>query len=59
MDRLTKLWCRLSNVVADRGASGVEYGIMLGAVAAVIIVLAYAIGGKVQNAFNTTNSLLP
>ncbi len=43
----------------EEGASGVEYGIMVAAVAAVIIAVAIAIGGKVQNAFNTVNTNLP
>ena len=60
MDRLNTYYIRLIEAVRrDRGASGVEYGIMIAAIAALIIVLAFAIGGKVQNAFNTVNSALP
>ncbi len=43
----------------EEGASGVEYGIMVAAVAAVIIAVAIAIGGKVRNAFNTVNTNMP
>jgi pilus assembly protein Flp/PilA len=36
----------------DAGAAGVEYGILVAAVAAGIIVAAFSIGGDVANAFN-------
>ncbi len=35
----------------DRGASAVEYGLILTAVAAVIVVAVYAFGGVVQQTF--------
>jgi pilus assembly protein Flp/PilA len=38
----------------DEGASGVEYGLLVAAIAAVIVVLAFAIGTYVQNGFQTT-----
>ena len=40
----------------EKGATAVEYGIMIGLIAAVIITLVIAIGGKTNNAFNTVNS---
>jgi pilus assembly protein Flp/PilA len=36
----------------ERGASAVEYGIMVGLIAAVIIGVVILIGGKTNNAFN-------
>ena len=39
----------------EDGASGVEYGILVAAVAAVIILVALAVGGKVSNGFQATN----
>ena len=46
----------LINFIKDEeGASAVEYGIMVAAVAAVVITVALAIGGKVQNGFTCIN----
>jgi pilus assembly protein Flp/PilA len=42
----------------DSGATAVEYGIMVAAIAAVIIAVVISIGGKVNNAFNTVDSAL-
>jgi pilus assembly protein Flp/PilA len=38
----------------DQGASGVEYGLLVAAIAAVIVVLAFAIGSFVHDGFKTT-----
>jgi pilus assembly protein Flp/PilA len=43
---------------ADRGASAVEYGLMVAAIAAVIVGTVFALGGFVQRSFNTTCSAL-
>ena len=40
----------------EDGASGVEYGILVAAVAAVIILVALAVGGKVSNGFEAVNT---
>ncbi len=40
----------------DEGATMVEYGIMVAAIAAVLIAVAFAIGTKVDTAFETVNS---
>ena len=45
-------------IEAEEGATAVEYGIMIAGIAAVIIVLVYAIGTKVNTAFNTVNSTM-
>lgn len=37
----------------ERGATAVEYGIMVAAIAAVVIVIVFAIGEQIQTAFNT------
>ena len=42
----------------EEGAAGVEYGILVAAIAAVIVALAFSIGGKVNNAFSTVDSAL-
>ena len=38
----------------ESGAAGVEYGILVAAVAAAIVVSAFSIGGAVSNAFDYT-----
>jgi len=41
---------------SDEGATAVEYGIMVAAIAAVIIAVVFAIGIKVDAAFDKVNS---
>lgn len=43
----------------EDGATAVEYGIMVAAIAAVIVGIVYTIGGKVNTAFTTVNSAMP
>lgn len=43
---------------SDEGATMVEYGIMVAAIAAILIAVAFAIGSQVNNAFETVNSQL-
>jgi pilus assembly protein Flp/PilA len=38
----------------DEGASAVEYGLLVAAIAAVIVVIVFALGTKVQAAFQST-----
>ncbi len=45
-------------IEAEDGATAIEYGIMVAAIAAVIVALVYAIGIKVNTAFNTVNSAM-
>jgi pilus assembly protein Flp/PilA len=40
----------------EEGASAVEYGILVAAVAAVIIVVMLAVGGKVSNGMQAVNA---
>jgi pilus assembly protein Flp/PilA len=40
----------------EQGASAVEYGILVGLIAAVIIGVIIFIGGKTNNAFNSLNA---
>jgi pilus assembly protein Flp/PilA len=42
----------------DRGASAVEYGILVAAIAAVVIVAVFALGGQVNGKFNQTCSAI-
>lgn len=39
----------------DRGATAVEYGLMVAAIVAVVIALAFILGDYVVNAFETAN----
>ena len=38
----------------EAGASAVEYGLLVGGIAAIIVVLVFALGGQVQALFNKT-----
>jgi pilus assembly protein Flp/PilA len=39
---------------SDEGASAVEYGLLVAAIAAIIILVVFALGGFVKGAFKTT-----
>jgi len=45
---------KLTGDVKDRGASAVEYGLMVAAIAAVIVAVVFGLGGLVKGAFNDT-----
>ena len=47
---------RRINLTDDRGASAVEYGLLVAAIAAVIVIIVFALGGVVQNLFSKTCS---
>lgn len=38
----------------EDGASAVEYGLLVAAIAAVIVVIVFALGGLIRNAFSNT-----
>ena len=42
----------------EEGASAVEYGILVAAIAAVIIAIVFVVGGKVSNGFENVNSVM-
>jgi len=42
----------------EEGVSAIEYGLIAAAIAAVIILVVYAVGNKVNNAFEKVNSNL-
>jgi pilus assembly protein Flp/PilA len=50
MTKLQRLWAE------ESGATAVEYGLMVAAIAAVIITVVFSVGTKVQAAFNTVDS---
>lgn len=39
----------------EEGATAVEYGLMVAAIAAVIVVIVFALGGQVNGAFKKVN----
>ena len=47
---LTKLQVRMTT--RDKGATAVEYGLLVALIAAVIVGVVGIIGGQIQNAFN-------
>ncbi len=52
-DRFRKFW------QDERGATAVEYGLFVAAIAAVIVAIVVALGEKINTAFTTINSKLP
>jgi len=42
----------------DRGASAVEYGLMVAAIAAVIVGIVFGLGTLVHDTFNTTSTCI-
>jgi pilus assembly protein Flp/PilA len=42
----------------DEGASAVEYGLLVAAIAAVVVAIVFTLGGKVKAAFSTTCSAI-
>lgn len=43
----------------EEGATAVEYGLIVAAIAAVIIIVVLALGGKVKNAFVKVETCMP
>jgi pilus assembly protein Flp/PilA len=43
-------------ISSERGASAVEYGLLVAAIAAVIVVLVFTLGGKLSSIFSDTCS---
>jgi pilus assembly protein Flp/PilA len=46
----------LMNARNDEGASAVEYGLLIAAIAAVIVIIVFALGGVIKNVFSKTCS---
>ena len=43
----------------DRGATAVEYGLIVAAVAGLVIAVVFVLGNKVNNIFNNVQSAIP
>jgi pilus assembly protein Flp/PilA len=50
LNALNNFWCE------EEGATAVEYGIMVAAIAAVIITIVISIGGKTNTAFGVADT---
>jgi pilus assembly protein Flp/PilA len=52
---MLNLYCKIQALYAtrDRGATAVEYGLIVAAIAAVIVALVFTLGTKVQAGFQT------
>jgi len=64
MQGLLKIWCDAQNRLfeireGERGATAVEYGIMVALIAAVIIVAVRTMGEKTNNSIGKVNTELP
>ena len=51
---MLQLLQRLVNRKDEKGASAVEYGLLVAAIAALIVVIVFALGGVVRDVFNKT-----
>jgi pilus assembly protein Flp/PilA len=51
LELFTKLQSRLGELGDERGATAVEYGLLVALIAVVIIVAVAALGGSLQNIF--------
>lgn len=58
MARTRRALHRATRPALDRGASAVEYGLMVAAIAALIVGVAFGLGKVVQNAFANTSQCL-
>jgi pilus assembly protein Flp/PilA len=43
----------------EEGATAVEYGLIVAAIAGLIIAVVFVLGGKVKNTFNNVQSAMP
>ena len=50
--------CRTLRTVGDRGASAVEYGLMVAAIAAVIVGIVFGLGQVMKTTFTTTKACI-
>jgi pilus assembly protein Flp/PilA len=50
---------RLSAARKDRGATAVEYGLLVGLIAVVIIIAVGLLGGKLKDLFNAVTGAMP
>ena len=51
---MLNLFQRLFNRKDEKGASAVEYGLLVAAIAALIVIIVFALGGVVKGVFKST-----
>ncbi len=51
---MLNLFQRLANRKDEKGASAVEYGLLVAAIAALIVIIVFALGGVVKEVFKDT-----
>ena len=56
LSRLVKLQVKIAALRSDRGATAVEYGLMVALIAIVIIVAVKALGSNLSNLFTTVSN---
>jgi pilus assembly protein Flp/PilA len=56
---LLVFWNGLTRDDGEKGATAVEYGLLVALIAAVIIGTVVTLGGQINTAFNTISSQLP
>ncbi len=54
----TYLQLRLATRDRDRGATAVEYGLMVAGIAVVVIAIVFGLGGTLKNLFSSANNAL-
>ena len=59
MNTINKTHARLLELQDDRGATAVEYGLMVALIAAVIVATVVTLGGQVDGAFQTVSDAMP
>jgi pilus assembly protein Flp/PilA len=47
-----------SRIGSDRGASAVEYGLLVAAIAAVIVAIVFGLGALIKKAFSSTSNCI-
>ncbi len=52
-------WLKARGAYEDRGATAVEYGMLVALIAAVIVVTVTTLGTKINTAFTTISGALP
>ena len=55
----TYLQARLATQDPERGATAVEYGLLVALIAAVIVAIVGTLGGQVDDAFTTVSDAMP
>lgn len=49
---------KASRKTADRGATAVEYGLMVAAIAAIIVAVVFGLGSLIRTTFDNTNTCI-